>query len=1339
MIELLKNDIVTGDTIRLTLTTGKEPEGEVLEIGDVFVIIKTTDGNSLRCFDKIIGGWEVLKRKASVIEANIVQEPKLDLTAIEPSIEVISAKKVHLDGPKVVGRIDLSEIREKKKVEKPVSFSSMDNPTAFKSFEELKKAIEETKLKRFLPANAEINRYFKEWNNGSAKTEGIEQILFKSEVILDESVKEELSRFERGNSIPVIVSYYSTGDKFVAEFVTKPSTVGHLIGLAKKLSFENKKTAASNIIQYLISNDIITSEIEQLRKSLPRKNQIVRKAISAKEDKDSSTQNEKAKKGDYASMLNQARKLRHAKGFDKSEGLFLQVIEANFSIDSAVKELADQYREQGNLEKAIELVEKHFSKFNKQEPAFNFLYDLYVKNNRYEKAIELSKEALTRIPKSDGKLNRTKRALVLTRLTVLLVKLNRKTEAEKYLDQAIELDPQNPSIKSLVEIISKGKENATQEEIEALFDESQFLTLVFGLSPFLQDALNSCEYDGIPPKVKERRNFSRHTITELREVIEATKTGRPELRAKFHLTEAKLLQEVDPGNVNGFYLALSKYCNAMAKVIAEMIGPMDVVREYYLNSFMIRDEWDSITNQVSLYIESIFSSSSQIVRSPGIGVIAALKKFYKVQEFKKPVWDLLLELFIVSKLASAKVLSVIYSEREMRESAIKYLSSLGISQVSSDKSAFIGSWNKAAQQRKSEKEELSNNYNSILKHEELHDVVSSVLANKDRFNKSFLSEIDLSRTLALYEICDIVQQFLTNSRFEDREFYFNSAESRLDEAIKEIERYPTTFSLTALKPSLSHILILLKYSYLRLINSSKPLLSVNVEGESSIADDKICEVQISISNKPDSSKVGEVTIEIDNLELGVNPVNVSHTFNQTLRGGGEPLITKFRIQVDDNVLKQGATVIGLKLFYKELATGETNTIQEELSVPFYDSSEFTEIHNPYAEHAKSNVVENPKMFKGRDELIQRINDTILTAKSKGYVIYGQKRSGKSSVLWHLDTRINKSGQALSVFFNFGLAIAQDGNVEVNLYYLILSNIEKVIRQMKIRGEVVPEIGKTNYKELAANPSIVFYERLSDIRNCFDMLESWRGRKIVLIIDEFTYLYYQIKKGNVPVTFMQKWKALVEDGAFSVILAGQDSMAKFMNEFQNEFAIFKGERLTYIDEKSARELVDEPIWDSSWHNGEGRSRYTGNSIDKILELTASSPFYIQIFCNELVRYMNLQKKRVVTPADIAELTDKLTSGVQGLGENDFENLMVGGDRDLDDVSQAEAKEILRQIALQTKNIPYCRREDINVYGVDKDTYIINDLLRRTVISEQEKHPDRYKIQVQLFKYWLLNHN
>jgi len=82
MFDTLKKDISIGDFIKLYLTNSNEkPEGKVLEIGENFVLLENNDGTKSRFFDKLIGGWELIRSN----------QPKDNTSVIEPQIKPAQA------------------------------------------------------------------------------------------------------------------------------------------------------------------------------------------------------------------------------------------------------------------------------------------------------------------------------------------------------------------------------------------------------------------------------------------------------------------------------------------------------------------------------------------------------------------------------------------------------------------------------------------------------------------------------------------------------------------------------------------------------------------------------------------------------------------------------------------------------------------------------------------------------------------------------------------------------------------------------------------------------------------------------------------------------------------------------------------------------------------------------------------------------------------------------------------------------------------------------------------------------------------------------------------------
>jgi hypothetical protein len=161
----------------------------------------------------------------------------------------------------------------------------------------------------------------------------------------------------------------------------------------------------------------------------------------------------------------------------------------------------------------------------------------------------------------------------------------------------------------------------------------------------------------------------------------------------------------------------------------------------------------------------------------------------------------------------------------------------------------------------------------------------------------------------------------------------------------------------------------------------------------------------------------------------------------------------------------------------------------------------------------------------------------------------------------------------------------------------------------------------------------------------------RALILVLLIDEFTEVFKQIRKGTIQPEFMKAWKAVVEKRYFASVLVGQDIMPTFKAEFPNEFGVTEDVRVTYLPEVDARRLIVEPV---------GVDHYVGNAVDRILRATAGSPFYTMMFCSRLVDYMNRTRSAVVTEADIAAVALEMVSGDRRLTKDKFDNLICAGD-------------------------------------------------------------------------------
>jgi AAA+ ATPase superfamily predicted ATPase len=344
--------------------------------------------------------------------------------------------------------------------------------------------------------------------------------------------------------------------------------------------------------------------------------------------------------------------------------------------------------------------------------------------------------------------------------------------------------------------------------------------------------------------------------------------------------------------------------------------------------------------------------------------------------------------------------------------------------------------------------------------------------------------------------------------------------------------------------------------------------------------------------------------------------------------------------------------------------------------------EFEPIHNPCT-YAAGGPVVDPKMFYGRNEIITRIARNISenSRESRSFVIFGQKRSGKSSVLYHLKEKLLKESDLLILSLRLGSVTTEDFSFFHQFLWQILNHFKRAIEEEIERKKRFPlKLPFLRDTDFFMHSLPLSY--LVDIFRLFyqftEEKSTWHNVRVVILVDEFQYIYDQIVQAKLSPNFMKSWKALLQENIFSTVLVGQDIIKKFMQLFPNEFGSTQSERVRYLEREDAVKLIDEPIRIGG-KNGE--SRYRGKTIEHILYLSAGNPFYIQMICNRLVEHMNRVKANFITEADIDKVKSEMLEGVNSLEIDKFDNLTSSGDNSPHAIAQDDALKVLRAIALK----------------------------------------------------------
>ncbi len=389
------------------------------------------------------------------------------------------------------------------------------------------------------------------------------------------------------------------------------------------------------------------------------------------------------------------------------------------------------------------------------------------------------------------------------------------------------------------------------------------------------------------------------------------------------------------------------------------------------------------------------------------------------------------------------------------------------------------------------------------------------------------------------------------------------------------------------------------------------------------------------------------------------------------------------------------------------------------------------ITNVFKNFRSGSVISNEDMFFGRNEDLDFIISNLSVNNSeiisnRCYCIYGQTRTGKSSLLYHLKKRFRQSQN------NVIVDLGDIGSLDVSdaaFRYTILSELSNEISFEHPNLEELFALENftldPDFDEIQKNPALYFDLYLKKFRRILDRHAP--NTQIIILIDEFTYIYDWIKMRKVSDDFMKFWKGLIQNYRLSAIVVGQDHMMKFINDprYTNCFGAVQTYEVTYLKPEYARQLVTVPV--SEERCGENSCRFDPEAVDYFVGITAGSAYLLMNLCSDLIDYMNGMNAKY---ASLPHVEDFVRRHLPNVEERLFEPLF-NDKMELDsEYSINENKRILTKIARATADRDSVKLEDLNIS--DSDRTRIDHLTARHVLQYDG---GGYRIQVKLYAMWL----
>lgn len=376
--------------------------------------------------------------------------------------------------------------------------------------------------------------------------------------------------------------------------------------------------------------------------------------------------------------------------------------------------------------------------------------------------------------------------------------------------------------------------------------------------------------------------------------------------------------------------------------------------------------------------------------------------------------------------------------------------------------------------------------------------------------------------------------------------------------------------------------------------------------------------------------------------------------------------------------------------------------------------EFCAIPNPYSTGTPTYISD---LFYGRESDMIFLKDNLTRDIKTVIVLYGQRRSGKTSLLVQL-MKSSVLEEHIPVLLDMQ-AVSYHASIK-NFLRRIAHAIERAMRQKGI------PITAPKPADFEIDPIYTFEVLLDEIE------EKLVDRKLILLIDEFEVLEEQTTKGRLQPEIFEYLRDIVQHRQnINFLFSGTHKITEYTRWYRSVFFnIAVHHRLSRLTPQGAEDLIQKPV--------AGYLEFEPLIIEKIRRLTADQPYLIHLMCRAIVDYCNARHRNYVTINDVNIVQDE----VMETGRFHFDWLW--------DQIKPEERVILAAIAESSKEegrwIPLTEIQEIYrryriQYKTDHLLEALTMLIEADIIeSEHTEHEDlrkgRFRIPVGLYRSWML---
>lgn len=288
--------------------------------------------------------------------------------------------------------------------------------------------------------------------------------------------------------------------------------------------------------------------------------------------------------------------------------------------------------------------------------------------------------------------------------------------------------------------------------------------------------------------------------------------------------------------------------------------------------------------------------------------------------------------------------------------------------------------------------------------------------------------------------------------------------------------------------------------------------------------------------------------------------------------------------------------------------------------------------------------ERSEVFFGREDLLDQIRRQVIQSGNV-VLLEGNRRSGKSSILWHLEG-VDAVPGWLGVYCSLQGAEGSREGVGVPTAEVFREMANCIAKRIHTLGGDTPlpdgsilPLGTKLGIAKACRKGISEESPFSDFRDYVEValeILVGKGLGLLLMLDEFDKLQEGIDNGVTSPQVPENIRFLVQTfSRFSAILTGSRRLKKLREEYWSAlYGLGTRFGVTSLPEAPAKRLVVEPV--------KGRLTYAPEAVNRAIQLTAGQPYLLQCLCNRVFDMASQLKTRSVTLDVVNQASDTLVA-------------------------------------------------------------------------------------------------